>query len=41
MEVTAQGDARTAEVGVGKIRKVKTIISRESLVRFGPKLGKR
>ena len=41
MEVTAQGHARTAEFGVGKIRKVKTIINRESLVRFGPKLGKR
>ena len=41
MEVTTQGHARTTEVGVGKIRKVKTVISRESLVRFGPKLGKR
>ena len=41
MEVTAQGHARTTDVGVGKIRKFKIFISRESLVRFGPKLGKR
>ena len=32
--------ARIAEVGVGKIREVKTVISIESLIRFGPKLGK-
>ena len=41
MEVTTQGDARTAKVGFEQIRKVRTVISRESLVRFGPKLGKR
>ena len=41
MEVTTQGDARTTKVGVGKIRKFETIVSKESLVRFGPKLGKR
>ena len=40
MEVTTQGHARTSDVGVGKIRKSKTIVSRESLVRFGPRLGK-
>ena len=41
MEVTAQGQARTFDVGVVKIKKVKIVVSRESLVRFGPKLGKR
>ena len=41
MEVTGQGHARTTDVGFGKIRKVKIVIGRESLVRFGPKLGKR
>ena len=41
MEVATQGHARTADVGVGLIRKVKTVVSRKSLVRFGPKLEKR
>ena len=41
MEVTTQGHGRTTDVGVEKIRKVNTVISRESLVRFVPKLGKR
>ena len=36
MDVIAQGHAQTTDVGVGKIRKVKIVISRESLVRFGP-----
>ena len=38
MEVTAQVHARTADVGVGQIRKFKTVVSKESLVRFGFKL---
>ena len=41
MEVTTQGDAQTTWVGVEKIRKVKTVVSKESLLRFGPKLVKR
>ena len=40
MEVTTQDHAQTTDVGVGEIRKVKTVVSRESLVIFGPKLGK-
>ena len=40
MEVIEQGHAQTTDVGVEQIRKVKTVISRESLVIFGPKLGK-
>ena len=40
MEVIAQSNARTTDVGVEKIRKFKIVRIRESLVRFGPKLGK-
>ena len=40
MEFTVQGHAQTTDVGDGKIRKVKIVVSRELLVIFGPKLGK-